>query len=276
MLKIIGLTLFSVLLVFGMTHQTLATATAPVTSPYVYNFNTGGLLHEVGSLDESSSPYWWVNSGGSLTLANGRGQTIQGDLSSLSPWRTLYRANNPTDTDSGLHPQNIFRLVTRSKWQNAREEAYFIITKDNLSASSNRNSSNGLLLFNRYQDGSNLYYTGIRVDGAAVIKKKLNGSYHTLAYVPGIYPGVYNRNTNPNLMPKNKWIGLRSETETLSNGSVRIRLYLDKGWQGQWTLIAEAIDSGTQLGAPIQKAGYGGIRTDFMDVLFENFRFTTI
>ena len=39
-----------------------------------------------------------------------------------------------------------------------------------------------MLLFNRYQDGQTLYYGGVRVDGAAVIKKKLAGVYTTLAY----------------------------------------------------------------------------------------------
>jgi len=162
--------------------------------------------------------------------------------------------------------------VTRNTWQNAQEEAYFKITADNLSASPNRNASNGILFFNRYQDGNNLYYTGIRVDGAAVIKKKQNGAYTTLIYNK-IFSGTYDHAKNPNLLPKNTWIGLRSETVNNVNGSVTIRLYLDEGWTGVWQLVAEAVDKGS---SPILKTGYGGIRTDFMDVLFENFRFKTL
>ena len=122
-----------------------------------------------------------------------------------------------------------------------------------------------------WQDGQSLYYTGVRVDGSAIIKKKLNGKYYTMAEIKGIYPGGYDRASNPNLLPKNKWIGLRSEV-TNESGKVRIKLFLDKGWTGEWQLVAEALDDGIKYGAPITNEGFGGIRTDFMDVEFENFR----
>jgi len=253
-----------------------ATIPAEVTSPYLYNFNSEGVLKEAGNLSESSSRYWWVNSGGSLIIKNGRGSTLSGNLPTTDPFRILYAANNPTDTDNGYHPQNIFRLITASKWQNAIEEAYFVIKKDNLSKSVNRNQSNGILLFSRYQNSNSLYYTGVRVDGSAIIKKKLNGIYYTLAEKKGVYQGSYNKDTNPNLLPKNKWIGLRNEIVNQSNGSVKIKLYLDKGWSGNWQLIAEAIDDGLSYGPVISATGYGGIRTDFMDVDFENFRLKNI
>lgn len=252
--------------------RTLAVSAASVGSSYLYNFNQEGSLAEASSMGATTSPYWWVNSGGYLNLSDGKGHTVKGSLPITDPWRILYAANNPTDTDQGAHPQNIFRLVTRSKWQNAQQEAYFVVDRDNLSASPNRDSHNGLLLFNRYQDGNNLYYAGVRVDGAAVIKKKKNGVYTTLALVKGVYPGTYNRNTSPNLLPKNKWIGLRSEVMNQADGSVNIRLYMDKGWSGNWQLVAEATDRSS----PITAAGYGGIRTDFMDVTFENFRFKNL
>jgi hypothetical protein len=254
----------------------LAASAAGVSSPYLYNFDHDGVLYEAGSMATSASPYWWVSSGGFLLLSEGRGSTGQGSLPSLHPWRLAYAASNPLDTDNGYHPQNTFRLPTRSRWQNARQEVYFVIRANNLSNSPNRNSSNGLLLFNRYQNSNNLYYTGVRVDGAAVIKKKQYGVYYTMAHNGGVYPGSYDRTTEPNLLPTDKWIGLRSEVVNLADGSVRIRLYIDKGWKGQWTLVAEAIDDGTQYGPPITAAGYGGIRTDFMDVMFENYRFRTI
>lgn len=262
--------------IVSATNTAEAGAAAIVKSPYVYNFDQDGVLKEAPSIDKSTSPYWWLNSGAYLPIYGGRGHTNQGDLVPTDPWYLLYLQANPIDTDNGVHPQNIFRLLTRSTWQNAREEALFIVNKDNLSPSPSRDASNGLLLFSRYQDSDNTYYAGIRVDGAAVIKKKQNGIYTTLAYVKGIYPGTYNRDSNPNLLPKNKWIGLRSETVNNPDGSVSIKLYLDKGWSGKWQLVAEAKDVGTVSGPPITTPGYGGIRTDFMDVTFENFRLTNL
>ncbi len=250
---------------------------ASVLSPYLFDFNVSESVAETGNMTDSSSPYWWLNSGAYLKMVNGRGTTVQGSLLSTDFWRLLYANNNPLDTDSGYHPQNIFRLLTRTKWLNARQEAYFVINKDNLSTSSNRNASNGLLLFNRYQDGNNLYYTGVRVDGSAIIKKKKNGVYYTMAEIKGIYPGTYNKTGAPNLLPKNKWIGLRSEVTNLANGAVKINLYLDKSWSGQWQLVASVVDDGSQYGgAAFTGEGYGGIRTDFMDVTFENFRFRNL
>lgn len=252
-----------------------ASAAASVSSPFKYIFSTDGRVPETGSMDDSVSPYWWVNSGGELRLSGGRGYTEQGDLLSTDPWCLLYKVANALDTDSGLHPQNIFRLVTRSKWQDARQQMYFKILDDNLSDSPNRNSSNGLLLFNRYQDSATLYYTGVRVDGTAIIKKKKNGVYYTLAQKK-IYPGVYNRDTNPNLLPKNTWLGIRSEVTTVGQ-TVSVKVYLDQNWNNRWQLVAEAIDDGSSYGgSAILNAGYGGVRTDFMDVTFDNFEFSRI
>ena len=125
----------------------------------------------------------------------------------------------------------------------------------------------------RYKNnGQTLYYTGIRVDGSAVIKKKLNGTYTTLAQKP-VYSGTWSKSSNPNLIPKNTWIGLRSETINNSDGSVSIKLYMDQGKTGQWKLVAEAKDTSP---GTLKDVGFGGIRTDFMDVEFDNFRQTAI
>lgn len=212
-----------------------------------------------------------------MPIANGVGETIQGNLSALSPWHILYAANNPLDTDNGDHPQNIFRLVSRNTWQNYTEQAYFEIMRDNLSSSPNRNASNGLLLFNRYQNGDSLYYAGIRVDGAAVIKKKINGIYYTMAYKQ-IFPGTYDRTAHPNLIPKNTWIGLRTVVANNSNGTATIKLYTDVGKTGTWTLVLQSEDDGVSFGrtAPITHSGFVGIRTDFMDVLFDDFRVASL
>jgi len=251
---------------FALVH---AASAAPVANPFHYEFRIDGTVNESGSMDSSASPYWWINSGGQMTLSAGTGKTIQGNLPLGSYWQRTYAAANPLDTDNGLHPQNIFRVLTRSKWQNVKQIMSFKITKDELSSSPNRDSHNGLLLMTRYIDSNNLYYAGLRVDGAAVIKKKINGNYYTLAY-RNIFPGTYNRLTNPNLLPKNTWIALKTETKNNLNGSVSIKLYMDNGLTGTWTLLLSATDSGIG-GSPITNEGYAGIRTDFMDVYFDNY-----
>ena len=177
--------------------------------------------------------------------------------------------------------REILRLVTRSKWQNMSQEVYFKINKDNMSASPNRNASNGVLLFNRYKDGNNLYYTGVRVDGAVVIKKKINGDYHTVAYKK-VFPGSYNRDTSPNLLPKNVWMGIKSEVKTGPNGTVAINVFMKKsppagGVTGAWELAISGVDDGAKYGgAAITESGYAGIRTDFMDLEFDDYRIANI
>lgn len=234
-------------------------------------------------LEESSSPSgsknsdWWLNSGGRLEILDGAGKTLQGILAESDKWRGEYRRNNPTDTDNGQRPQNIFRLVRRGAWGNLVQQTYFKINRLNLSDSPNRNASNGLFLFNRYQSGDDLYYTGIRVDGAVVIKKKLDGIYYTMAYDPIFTGSVYDQKSNPNLLPLDTWIGLRSEVINNPNGTVSINLYLDIGRTGNWVLALQTVDDGVNYGAsPIVKPGLAGIRTDFMDVQFDNYSIRSV
>jgi len=252
----------------------VAAVAAAVSSPFYYTFKVDGVLHEAGEMTNSSSPYFWLNSGGKLNLAGGIGKTVFGELPLNDKWRLLYSVSNPIDTDIGYHPQNIFRLVTRSKWQNFSQQVSFQNVKLNMSASANRNASNGVLLLNRYQDGNTLYYIGIRVDGAAVIKKKKNGIYFTMAYKPFYSSKLpYSRDTNPNLVPDQKWIGLKSEIKTNPDNTVSLKLFVDKDKTGNWVLAAEAIDDGKSYGgAAILNEGYAGIRTDFMDVEFDDYK----
>lgn len=265
MLKKGAILVLIIFLITVMTGSISAATARVVSSPYYYTFNVDGILHETGNQEESSSPYWWLNSGAKFILSNGTGKTIQKELPPNDKWRLLYYKTNPIDTDQGYHPQNIFRLFTRSKWKNVQEKVYFKIIRDQLSASPNRDAYNGFLLMSRYQDSDNLYYAGIRVDGNAIIKKKLNGKYYTLASKK-IFPGTYNRESNPNLLPKNVWIGLKKQI-TNNNGEVNIKLYMDYNKTGNWTLILEANDPYNSL----LNEGYAGIRTDFMDVEFDDF-----
>lgn len=259
-------------IIFGMPESITAlvspsshtgTAAAAVPSPFTYSFQTTGALEEAGSMEESTSPYWWLDSGGRLILRDGVGKTLHGALPALDEWRLKYRISSRGDTGDGFHPQNLFRLVSRSEWENVRSEAKFRITAGDSSDSANRNESNGLLLMSRYKDGDNLYYAGIRVDGNAVIKKKQDDSYSTLAEKK-VFPGAYEKNTN--LLPFNEWVSLRSETVS-NNGIVTIRLYMKREGEIAWKLLLAATDD-----EPIQGRGFLGIRTDFMDVEFDDFR----
>ncbi|MDD2673052.1 MAG: hypothetical protein PHW43_11670 [Syntrophales bacterium] len=256
-------------------NRSKKTTALPSSAGAVFNDNFDAVytVKEAGSIDKSSNSNWWLSSGGYFYSKDGIGSTVLGPLSAIDPWRIAYFISNPLDTDSGYYPQNIFRLVLKSQWQNFTQEAYFKIINDNLSASPNRNASNGLLFFNRYQDAFNLYYTGIRVDGYAVIKKKINGVYYTMAYKQFIYGSVYNKDSNQNLLPKNTWIGLRSQVITNSDGTVDIKLYVDNGKTGNWVLAVQAQDDGKKFnGTPVFNSGYAGMRTDFMDVEFDNYK----
>lgn len=265
----------------------LGLAAAPKLSPmpakndlvFSYTFNSPGTLEEEGSMEESSSPYFWLNSGGRLIIQNGVGSTIEGALPASDRWYQEYAATNAEDTDGGAHPQNIFRLVTKTQWQDVAAQASFKIDADNLSSSHNRNASNGLLLMNRYaDDGQTLYYAGVRVDGTAVIKKKYKGTYYTMAQDP-VFDGTYNGEVDDkNLIPHGQWLGLKTEVVTsTTTGAVTVSLYMKREDETQWSKILEAEDSGQyDRTPPITAPGYEGIRTDFMDVEFKDYRLEKI
>lgn len=224
-----------------------------------------------GKISEVYDPNWWVDSGAYLFYNGQTASTIQGELPASDPWRLKFFSTNPGETDNGYHPQNIFRLITRTTWKNAVEQVYFKINRYILSTDPHRQSSNGILLFNHYLDEYNLYYMGLRVDGTASIKKKMNGVYYVYA-APKILPGVYDRNTNPNLMPLNTWIGIRTVVTSNPDHSVSLAVYSDIGRTGVWTLMAQFLDaSSANGGPPIDQPGYAGIRTDFMDVEFSDY-----
>lgn len=235
-----------------------------------YGLDSNGTIEEAGSMGSSKSSDWWVNSGGYFYVEDGVGHSVLGDLPNGDYWQEAYASANPVDTEDGHKPQNILRLVTRDTFTDYTQQAQFQIDKYNETDSPNRQGHNGILFFNRYHDGDNLYYTGIRVDGRAVIKKKQNGQYYTLAYEP-VYQGEYNRSSNPNLLPENQWIGLKSVVNNNSDGSVTIEVYLDKENNGEWQRVAKAIDDGSN-GSPITEGAHAGIRGDFMDLKVKEYR----
>ncbi|MCK5588982.1 MAG: hypothetical protein KAI16_01580 [Candidatus Pacebacteria bacterium] len=242
-------------------------------------FDKGEILEETGNMEKSLSPHWWVNSGAFLIQENGIARTLFGALEEDSEWQIKYsngKRDIPEETDGGYYPQNIFRLITKSKWQNFRQEAYFKIVKYNLSNSKHRSESNGLLFFSRYKDQYNLYYAGIRVDGTAVIKKKINKEYYIISQGK-IFDGEFDKKINPNLLPINQWIGIRNEIKTVDRNKVEIKIFIDEKRTGNWELVLVAIDDGKSYGGEaILSEEYAGIRTDFMDVKFDNYKIEDI
>jgi hypothetical protein len=241
--------------------------TASAFIPFSSSFN----VEEAGSMAESVSSIFWVSSGGRLNVNNSIADTIQGDLPITDNWYSVYLASNAVDTDAGLHPQNIFRLVTKNLWKDATQSLYFKINKLNLSNSPNRNASNGIFMMQRYTDSNNLYYTGLRVDGYAVIKKKINGNYFTMASTK-VFDGTYDHDNAPNLLPVNTWVGFRTETINNTNGGVDINIYVDKNGNGSWVKVLSSTDNNTSYGGnSFITSGYSGLRTDFMDVSFKSY-----
>ena len=225
-----------------------------------------GALEEAGREQDSASSSLWLSSGGRFFVDGDGGQTIQGELPADDRWRIAYGSSNPTDTDGGVHPQNLFRLISRSLHRDARTDASFIVRRTNLSASPNRAQSNGVLLFLRFRDGEHAYYGGVRVDGNAVIKKEVNDQNFTLALNP-VFPGGWSRDGSPNLIPANQAIDLAAEIEDQPGGTAVIRVFVGGA------LVAEAVDDGVSFGGPVLPEGLSGIRGDFMDLEFSRFSF---
>ncbi|HLD18088.1 MAG TPA: hypothetical protein VJB99_03385 [Patescibacteria group bacterium] len=238
-----------------------------------YTFKKEGILLASSSMIESPSRFWWLSSGGALILKNGKGMTLHGEQEKNSRLQKRSALFNSEHSDGGFHPQNIFRLVTRNAWKNFSQEIYVKIDRINLSDSLDRDASDGILLFNRYQDQETLYYAGVRVDGSAVIKKKNQGTYSTLDQRPFFETNgqIYDRIKNPNFLPTQRWVGLRSVVQTLEDGRVRLQLFMDRSAVGIWELAAEATDDGSVGGPAIQDAGYAGLRLDYLDATMDNY-----
>jgi len=241
-------------------------AAAAQTTLLNYTFSTSGTLVEAGSTSLSTSPYLWVNAGAKLDITGGVGQTIQGSLSSSDPWRAIYATKLPGPTDNGAHPQNVFRMFARNLVQNVSAQVYVNRVADNLSNSANRHEYNGESLIARYKDANNYYYAGIRADGNVVIKKKTNGIYQTLA-TKKVLAGTYSASTNPDLMPLNKWVGLKLDVNDTSSGP-KIVFSTDIGKTGTWVQQLSVTDDPTKYGAAVSGAGLVGVQNDYADAKF--------
>lgn len=221
------------------------------------------VLEEAAQIKESKHAQWWLKSGGRVKMEEGAWWTIQGQLSGEDEWRKFYLRRNPMDTDNGYHPQNIFKLFSKGTYQNPVQELQFEILADQMSMSPNRNETSGIFLYSRYANANNYYYAGLQVDGRAVIRKKSNGLFHTAAETE-IVSGEYDPQENPNLLPKNTPITIRTELIQNDQG-ILIKLFINE------ELMLEELDRGIENGPLIERAGLVGIRSDFMDVKFTGY-----
>ncbi len=248
------------------------TPTKPIIKKDNCSQFTSGVLEESYSAESSKQACWWLDSGGIFTTKNNIGKSLEGNLKENSFWKIKYMANNPEDTNDGFRPQNIFRLVNRKKWKNVSQSMLFKINNYDLSNSKNRNSSNGVLLMSRYINGDNLYYAGLRVDGTAIIKKKIGGQYITLASAQYNTQTEYDPIKNPILLPLNRWLGQKFITKNNTDGSVNLKLFVNLGNSEEWKLIIDINDSIQLSGKPpLTNEGNIGIRADFMDIEISNF-----
>lgn len=242
---------------------------------FIDNFEEDRVVEEVGSINKTADSNWWVNSGAFLIIEDGYGQTLQGKLPTDSLWQKKYEQGKANRTDNGFRPQNIFRLLTTSLWQDLSQSVSFQITNTDASSSTDRSASNGVLLFGRYADQNNLYYAGIRVDGNLIIKKKTDGVYHTLAKKK-VFDGSYDTASTPNLIPSHTWMVLKADYINIGEGVVLISLSLSDEVSDKTIGTLLATDDGTQYGGQAFSIdGHAGIRTDFMDVMFDNYIITS-
>ncbi len=221
--------------------------TAQTTLPFTYLFSTAGTLIEAPTAAQSSSPYFWLQSGGSMTIASGVGSTVAGS-------------------------EKTFQLFSRTAVQNVSAQLYVERMKDNLSNAANMHPYNGESVIARYVDDNNYYFAGIRADGYAIIKKKTNGLYQTLA-TKKLFAGTYSTAT-PDLIPLGKWIGLKLVVADTASGP-QLNFYTDQTYSGAWQLALSITDDSSKFGAAIKSAGLAGIQSDFADVKIDNFSLNT-
>ena len=256
-------------------HIVASCTTSATNETIVFHdkFDRHGVIKEARSMSNSSDQNWWVSSGGYLYLNNGTASTIQGKLAKNDTIRIAY-SDKGDDTDKGYRPQNIFRMVNRNNWSgNYTEELYFKYSAYNNKTAHGKNlgAENGVSLMVNYKDEDNLYYVGLRADGLAGIKKKIDGNYSALQNPVKVFPGVYK--PNDTLIPQDKWIGLRAVVEhrqslLLGKDQIYIAMYIDeKGDGSSWKYVTSFLDE-----RKIFKQGHTGIRTDFIDAQFRDFQ----
>jgi hypothetical protein len=234
-------------------------------------------LEEAEGFDASANPAYWLNSGAYAYFSGVSDfATLHGDLPPGSKWQQSYMNSNSIDTDGGIHPQNLFRLFTKDMYGNGSYVAYAKIDSTIKSLSPNRNDSNGVFLMIHAKDSDNLYYAGLRVDGNAVIKKKIGGIYYTLAEVPVFAYAAYDTNTMPSVLPLKTWLGMKADVRTVGQGNVDIIFSIDLSGAGIWIPLLHITDMPSQTVQTLPDAGHAGIRSDFMEMEIKDFKVSSL
>lgn len=229
-----------------LTIVSQATPTAPepanttvlnVVAVNTVTFPQEGCIKEAESIQKSADSVFWLNSG----------------------WKTCF-SGGVTNTDA-----DVFRIMTKNAFASSVQTVYFQVTDVVNSDNPDRQPYNIVGLYPRYVNEKNSYYVGVGVDGNLRIKKKIDGQdFDLLEPQKKIFPGKYDRYDNPLLIP-DALLGLKTETINLSNGSVKINVFMDWGY-GDWAPAASAIDRDN-----VFLRGNGGVLSDYLKVQFKDY-----
>lgn len=169
------------------------------------------------------------------------------------------------------HYRYVFELLTKRKWADADQAVHIRIMGQDL-AGARLDEHCGVFLLARYKNKRNYYSAGLLDDGRAVIEKTRNGRSSVLATQQAFGDVLkYDPYSNPNLLPKDHWVGLGVEIRNRADGSVWITLYVDHNGTGDWEKVATAIDRG-ERGAILNAAGASGIRARRIVMQFKEFK----
>lgn len=248
-----------------MIHLLLVSAAAALVGPtFTYHFTSQAVVNETATMATSSSPYFWVASGGQFIITN-VANIPNPDLLSAGIYLGA-TIQGPSAATVTAYQQNDFRLIERFMRTNIMQEVHFNLRHINMAETPSRDADKGIFVYARYYDVSNHYYAGITLDGRAVIRIVTNGVMKTLASTP-LYmaDGGYDRDTNPNVIPGKKWIGLSTHAD-LVGGKMHLSLDVGSIDSGRWiwgAMFTSIVDSNP----PVVLRGpcYGGIRSDYFD-----------
>ncbi len=238
--------------VFALLPRTMVLYAAPPFSD-TFDRANGLLTNEFAYWNPSVSgirlsPDWDVESGSLFVQGN-------------AGWTGVPDAIEPNLLSTNGTNSSIFRMVSRrGDFQNVGV-SFSLLNQGLVSnAVTPAVDWDGCHMWLRYQSETHLYYASInRRDHTVVIKKKIPGGSSNGGTYYDLSPFVqYN-------VPYNTWQNVRATIDTLADGSVDIRLYING------TLLVSAIDNGSIAGPPITAAGHVGIRGDNANLKFDNF-----